>query len=286
MFTKKQQDMLELTRIDAPHKPSPNTNICLTLNEQQVHGLHFMHNHRLLVFERSGGSIFIDFEEETIEAGVIYLIPALHFSSLSPAYKGNFLSIELNELVLTPPLKKLIYGLAYQKQKHIPSLLIKDHSLLIKIIETGKQEGDQGISFWKFMAKCFPQELLAELCNYRTITTHYLEDAENLLDILKNTMLSHQETTAGYLRGELGLHERTLRRVCIHIFGLSLNHIIHYHLIQKARYLMSKSIPFADIAVNMGFQDVTSYRRYLKTLTGNKPGQMKELLIKQSPQFA
>jgi len=256
--------MQELIKIFEREKRATQSDQMLVINTQEARGLQFMKAHRFMVFERSGGTIEIDFEKTPIEAGMIYIIPEMHFVNLQSDYEGNFIWIDMEDSLLSTAFRKLVYRMKYKKTKSIPSDRMNNPRLIGKLMESVPVINGSENPFGRFATCCFPEETLAELTNYKTIALHYLEYAENFLKEFRAMELSHQHCTVGNLAQALTIHERTLNRFFTSAFDSCPSKIIQYHLLQKSRFLISKSFSAQEISEKLGFADVYTYSRFLR----------------------
>ncbi len=258
--------MQELIKLFEREKRASQSDQTLKINTEEARGLQFMKAHRFMLFEKSGGYFEIDFEKTQIEAGMIYIIPEMHFVNVQSDYEGNFIWIDLEDSSLSASFRKLVYMVKYKETKSIPSNRMNDSRLIGKLMESVPVINKRENPFWYFASCCFPEEILAELGSYKTITMHYLDYAENFLKELKGMQLSHQYCTVGNLAQVLTIHERTMNRFCTFAFDSCPSKIIQYHLLQKSRFLISKSFSAREISEKLGFADVYTYSRFL----GNK----------------
>ncbi len=97
-------------------------NLAILQNPSFAYALHKVSRTRIFLFEQAGAKLSIDFVAHPAEASTLYIVPPHHYYHLSSADMGNFVCIDIDQLLLQPYHKQWLYALKYSTHKTLPPI--------------------------------------------------------------------------------------------------------------------------------------------------------------------
>lgn len=250
--------MQEIFRKLNPQNQTDKTEIEFEVNSQNIIGGSMIKEHRLVYFEaKQSEPFYIDFVPYHGITNTIYLIPSGHLLYL-PISTTNFHCINVPHSCLNDFEKCCIYSLKYKNEKSM-------HSTHLNTQQLANLQGKNII-----------QNILYNPIAPNTSTFQYLQHAEDVMVCLSRLTCCHQ-LSVNDLLNELSISEKTLQRVCNAIFEFQPTQILRYHLTLKIVFhiINDKQKSFTEIVNELNFRDVSTFGRYVKTLTKFTPKEIR-----------
>ncbi|WPO78874.1 helix-turn-helix domain-containing protein [Flavobacterium sp. KACC 22761] len=246
--------MIEIFQKLSKHNHQEITETTLLTSPTDYIGGSVTNEHRLLFFDNNQSeSIYIDFATYKITIDKLYYIPAKHLLYLPNTIK-QFYCILIPTCLINDIEKSILFSLYYKNDKSIKC----------------------DLSFTELKSKTESKRFLSELVFHINNKSHpslqYIKIGEKFLQILYKTKISHKLTLQS-LSNELDITDKTLQRVCNTVYSVSPIAIIRYHLLLKAVFIIisKKLTPFYQIADELGFEEVSTFNRYIKTILQYTP---------------
>lgn len=187
--------MIEIFKKLNKHNDQEITETTLLTNPQNYLGGSVTNEHRLLIFDNSQReSIYIDFATHEVATNKLYFIPAKHILYLPNRIK-QFHYIVIPMCQINNIEKAILFSLYYKNDKSISCKL--SYAELKSKIESNK----------------FVSELAFYINNKNYPSVHYIRIAEDFLQRLYNTTITHKLTIQSIVN-ELEITDKTLQRVC------------------------------------------------------------------------
>lgn len=231
------------------------TEIEFEVNPQNIIGDSITKEHRLLYFDTvQTEPLYIDFVPHNGTTNTIFLIPSGHLLYL-PYQITNYNTIIIPHTCLNDIEKYWIYRLKYKN--------------------------DKSITFTQQLERFAEKNILQDIIDNQTIpnTTvfQYIQQAEHIMLYLFNTNCCHQLSVKEIL-SRMNITEKTLQRICKTVFELQPTQILRYHLTLKIVFhlINDKQKTNSEIASELNFKDVSTFNRYVKTLTKFTPKEIRE----------
>lgn len=238
------------------HDQTEKAEITLESNPQNIIGASMTKEHRLVYFESEQSEPFyIDFVPYNGTVDCIFIIPAGHLLYL-PFSTTNFYCIYIPHNCINNTEKYLIYSLKYKSSKGISFDIdnIPQHNRIIT-------------------------QVLASNFNERqkTPSLHYIQQAELLIDNIYQAVITHQFSLNDCAE-ILNTTRKTVLRICNLVFDETPTNIIRYHLfLSIVFHIISCQVkPLSEVASNLGFRDLSTFNRYVKTISGYTPKELRE----------
>lgn len=235
-----------------------NTSILHHCNE--LLGMSIKHTHRIIYFDHDNISLhYIDFAPYRIEANTFYIIPKGHVYYL-PLSVIDYSCIEIPEDKLTDIQLLLIYGVKYNG----------------KDIKVSQNIFDQIIFSSAEIAIISIFELLQKRQINTIASVQYLSQGQKLHRFITQHV-NAQHPTISELAKHLCLSERTLMRISKIVFYQPPKAIFQYHLfvLSTMFILFFPAKSFAEIALSLGFKETTHFNRYIKSISGMTPTEIR-----------
>ncbi|MDQ6530025.1 helix-turn-helix domain-containing protein [Flavobacterium sp. LHD-85] len=246
--------MIELFQKLSKHSHQEVAVTTLLSNPANYIGGSVTNDHRLLFFDSNlSESIYIDFTTYEVTTNKLYYIPVKHLLYLPNTIKQFYCIIipicQINDIE-----KSILFSLYYKKDKSI--------KFNLSFIELKS----------KIESNRFVSELVFLINNESYPSLQYIKIAEEFLQILNKTTITHKLTLQSLLK-ELSITDKTLQRVCNTVYSASPITIVRYHLLLKVVFVIisKKLTPFHQIAEELGFEEVSTFNRYIKTILQNTP---------------
>jgi AraC-like DNA-binding protein len=250
-------------------------------NPDDVYGLQFSLHTRIFIFETPGALLHTDFVAQEMTQDTMYIIPPLHFHHLKEHGTGNFICIDIDNILLSPYHKQLLYSIKYSLQKSLPALPHTTDDCTYSNLKAlnfsllGKQILMEKLSRWIGNRITTPDHHQRRSYNYA-----HIEIAEQLLTLLTHKSLTTDTCKVAAIASELYHSERALHRICMNAFGLCVKDILNYHLVVKGIYLLARyTKSISEIAHELSFSNVTAFGRYIKRKTGYTASEIREVLF-------
>lgn len=236
------------------------TEIEFETNPQNIVGASMTKEHRLVYFEKEQTEPFyIDFVPHKGVTDCIFIIPAGHLLYF-PNSTTNFHCIYIPHKCLNNIEKYWIYNLKYKNQKSI----ILNHS---KINFNGK-------SLTRIITQIFDS---VNEDGQNIPSLQYIQQAELLNNNIYQTVITHQFSINDWTE-ILNTTRKTVLRICSLVFDETPTKIIRYHLFLSIIFqiISCQMQPLSEVANNLGFRDLSTFNRYVKTISGYTPKELRE----------
>jgi len=211
---------------------------------QIIFGASVKKEFRILYFEsEQPENFYIDFIPHQGNANTVYIVPSGHLLYL-PYSSIEIHCISIPISCIDDAVLSWLYSYRYEKQKFV--------SVSTQVMNLLYQE-----KLFHFL------ELMKAVFNISAISQLY--KVKELCSILDNTICTHTFTVKE-LAGKLCLTQPTLWRICNAFFCVSPQTITKYHLALKSIYclLYNKHYTINQVADHLGFNDVTTFSRFVK----------------------
>lgn len=241
------------------HDQTEKTEIEIETNPQNIIGASITKEHRIVCFEKEQTEPFyIDFVSHNGTVDCIFIIPAGHLLYL-PISTTNFYCIYIPHKCLNNTEKYLIYSLKYKTQKSVIyySENINSMGSLSRIIT-------QIFDSIKEVGQIIP-------------SLQYIQQAELITNNFQQTSITHQFSISDWTQ-ILNTTRKTVLRICNLVFDETPTNIIRYHLfLSIVFHIISCQVkPLSEVASNLGFRDLSTFNRYVKTISGYTPKELRE----------
>ncbi|GEM_PF-1418995 len=213
--------------------------------------------HRLLYFAGDpAGVVFVDFIPQQAAKKELVFIPA-HQLLYFPKMAGDCYCIHIPQSCLSELQHVYLLRLIYQKSKTI-------------------KPGDIDLAHID-LDKLFNSLFRRDPLFLRSLPSlQYVSKAIALMEVLKSTNVDF-ELNINRLAGSIHVSEKTLYRITKSVFNLSPSGILNYYIQLKVifRIIIQKLHTFFDIADDLKCKDVSTFSRYVKTLYGLTPTEIR-----------
>jgi AraC-like DNA-binding protein len=228
---------------------------------------------RACFFSQAEGNIFIDFIPYRVQPGYLYLIPPMHCCYTTDAVISTTDFVEINMELLSPKNKMRLYTVVYGVEKTLPLNNANCPATTLQKAFT------DGVTPQDWIFNCI--EVPGSLQQAEKMPWLYMQYVENFLAELPSIT---ETCTVNKIATKLCIHERTLRRACIDVLGLSPRDILQYHMLLKAKYLLADvSLNVQHIADLLGFSNSSSFTRYIKNMLHVSPVAFRQQIAGQFP---
>lgn len=231
------------------------TNIDFEVNPQSIIGGSMTREHRLLYFDtEQTDPLYIDFIPHNGTTDTIYLIPSGHLLYL-PNSTTNFHCINVPHKCLNNIEKYWIYNLKYKSGKDI-SFSTSNIQLQNRIIT-------------QVLASNF-------IGKQNTPSLQYIQQAELLIEYIHQTRMTNQFSINDCAE-ILNTIRKTVLRICSLVFKETPINIIRHHLFMCIIFqtISCQMQPLSEIANSLGFRDLSTFNRYVKTISGYTPKELR-----------
>lgn len=222
----------------------------ITKNPPSIFGCTVSDCHRLIqISPGSEHSVYVDFIAHQPLVNEWVFVPARHILYL-PATDMDAYCINIPHYCLDDIQQVYFLGRIYQKSKTINlEVPDPDHFELNKLFRSGPS-----------LSRTWP-------------SLQYVHKARELIDILTRTEIDFRVNITD-LAARLHMSTKTLCRISKSVFNHSPYHILRYYLQLKIifRTITCKLNTFFEIADDLKCSDVSSFGRYVKSLSGSTPG--------------
>ena len=246
------------------HRQEETTNATdLYTGPHQYLGLTVKQYTRFVFFEHdSEGLQYISFNRFKIETGRLYLVPANEFYFLPHSVKGVH-CVRISLGCLSSRQKQVLFSIIYTDKR---AFGINDAQL--------KQFKNYPVNV--MLEIIF--ENLAQGNAASLVSAPYLSNAEAFYLLMMNKKMTHQLTTKQVAQ-EMGITAKTLIRACNNVFDQSPKNIIRYHLLSKCIFMLlhRRDDLLGNIAESLGFNESTTFNRFIKLLTRNTPNEIRSI---------
>ncbi len=219
---------------------------------------------RLVYFEHNlKEKQYIGFEQYNIQQEKFYIIPPYELSYI-PNTATEFYCIEMPLQALSRKKLMVLFSIIYTNKRIIEMDVAK-----LQLLQNMPYNNAINIVFSNLRKQ-----------HHTSITTQpiYLNYAEKLFNLLPHINFTHKTNTKEWAEN-IGIPPKTLLRACNAIFSIAPKYIIRYHLLSKCMYMLLHypNENIATIADKLAFKDLTTFNRFLKTLSNKTPNEIKSM---------
>lgn len=239
-------------------------------------GVYFSKNVQLIIFKKLPDSFDIDFINQRLKVGAIYVIPPDHKFHIRVNPSCEYFCFDIAESTLDKQFRQLLNAISYEKYKVFepisPFLILKwvgnlkPRNLEMEIIDNLKREIIQGLNGTTILANL---ELPEEQYN---LANRFLEL------LIKNDCI--KEYSIKFYATKLGCCTRSLQRACLNNFKIAPQQMIKHHLFVKSlRLLMNKNDTIENVALKLGYATHNAFCKFTKTHIDLTPKEIRRRLI-------
>lgn len=226
-------------------------------NPTSLIGCTISETHRLLYFSSAPANVvFVDFMPQEVSANVLLFIPA-HQLLYIPEMEMECYCIPIPQSCLSDLQQAYLMRLIYQKIK----------TLKIGAVDPGHLYPDK---LFNSIFRSDPSFLRSGP------SLQYVYKATTLMEVLKNATIDFQ-LNINQLAAAIHVSEKTLYRITKSVFNLSPSKLLNYYLQLEIifRIATHKLHSFFDIADDLKCADVSTFSRYVKTMYGLTPTEIR-----------
>lgn len=236
---------IEKKKIDIQHNPPA------------IVGSTISETHRFLYFASAPKHVvFVDFMPQQIGAEVLLFVPAHQFLYL-PEMDMECYCIPIPPSSLSALQQAYLLRLTYQK---------------VKTLEIGFGDMEH-----LYPDKLFNTILRAQPCFLSSLPSlQYVQQAIALMEVLSNATVDFQFNIK-QLAAAIHVAQKTLYRITKSVFGLSPSQLLNYYLQLRIIFRITtyRLHSFFDIAEELKCPDVSTFSRYVKTMYGLTPTEIR-----------